>query len=85
MKQPTGIEQLQRLHSKKAKKLDLIVRGVLIYWIVFVALCFITFWVKGDEPITLITYGLGGSAIELVVTALIEISRDITTRRDKHE
>lgn len=67
-----GLEQ----GKPKKKKIDRIVRGVLIYWIVFVMLCFVTFWIKGDEPVTLITYGLGGSAVELVITAIIEICRD---------
>jgi hypothetical protein len=71
----TGIEQLQEA-KKKPKKIDKIVKGVFIYWITFVSLCFITFWIKGEEPVTLITYGLGGSAVELVITAVIEICRD---------
>ena len=76
----SGLERLKKIREKpekkKSKKIDKIVRGVLIYWIVFVILCFVTFWIKGEEPVTLITYGLGGSAIELVITAVIEISRD---------
>ena len=78
MKRPeTGIERLQKMKQlHKPKKIDKIVRGVLIYWVVFVVLCFVTFWIKGDEPVTLITYGLGGSAVELVITAVIEICRD---------
>ena len=79
-KKMTAIEMLQTT-KKKPKKIDKIVKGVLIYWVVFVALCFITFWIKGEEPSTLITYGLGGSVLELVMTALIEISRD---RHDKN-
>ena len=58
------------------KKIDRIVRGVLIYWIVFVAVAWITFWFKDSVPDTLIQYGLGGSVLELVMTALIEIARD---------
>lgn len=77
MKKPeSGIERLQRMNKKKPKKIDKIVHGVLIYWVAFVVLCFVTFWIKGDEPVTLITYGLGGSAVELVITAVIEICRD---------
>ena len=75
----SGLERCKKSEQeqkKKSKKIDKIVKGVLIYWIVFVILCFVTFWIKGEEPVTLITYGLGGSAIELVITAVIEISRD---------
>ena len=33
-------------------------------------------WVKGAVPDTLIQYGLGGGAVELLITGLIEIFRD---------
>ena len=79
----TGIERLQKLHQPKKKKLDLIVRGVLIYWIVFVSVAWITFWVKDSVPDTLITMGLGGGSIELVVTGLIEIMRDKLNKEGK--
>lgn len=85
MRPKTGIERLQQLNKPKRKKLDLIVRGVLFYWVIFVALCFITFWIKGEEPVTLITYGLGGSAIELVITAIIEICRDKYSKLNKED
>lgn len=67
----------------KKKKLDRIVKGVLIYWIVFVAIAWITFWVKDSVPDTLITMGLGGGSIELIVTGLIEIMRDKLNKEDK--
>ena len=67
----------------KKKKLDRIVKGVLIYWIVFVAIAWVTFWVKDSVPDTLITMGLGGGSIELVVTGLIEIMRDKLNKEDK--
>ena len=76
----TGIDRCRK--KNKPKKIDRIVKAVLIYWIVFVALCFITFWIKGEEPVTLISCGLGGSAIELVITAIIEISRDKYGKND---
>lgn len=79
----TGIARLQKLHQPKKKKLDLIVRGVLIYWIVFVALAWITFWIKDSVPDTLIQYGLGGGAVELLVTGAIEIMRDKLNKEDK--
>lgn len=72
----TGIEKLQASKEKKPKKLDKIVIGVMTYWIVFVSVAWITFWVKGTVPDTLITMGLGGGSIELIVTGVIEITRD---------
>ena len=72
----TGIEKLQKMQRKKSKKIDLIVKGVLIYWIVFVAVAWITFWIKDSVPDTLVQYGLGGGAVELLVTGAIEIFRD---------
>ena len=90
MRKRTDIEQLQekliKLRSEekpKKKKLDRIVKGVLIYWIVFVAIAWITFWVKDSVPDTLITMGLGGGSIELIVTGLIEIMRDKLNKEDK--
>lgn len=58
------------------KKIDKIVKGVCIYWVLFVIVAWVTYWVKDGVPDTLIQYGLGGSVLELVMTALIEISRD---------
>lgn len=84
MKKITGIERLQNLRNensesgkKKPKKIDLIVKGVCIYWIAFVSIAWITFWVKGAVPDTLVQYGLGGGAVELLVTGAIEITRDL--------
>lgn len=86
MKKPlTGIEQLRLQQKKKPKKIDLIVRGVLTYWIVFVAIAWVTFWVKDSVPDTLIQYGLGGGAVELLVTGVIEIMRDLVQRRSEDE
>lgn len=77
----TGIER-----CRKNKKLDKIVRAVLIYWIVFVSLAWITFWVKGSIPDTLVQYGLGGGAVELGITGFIEIARDFVSKRgDQHD
>ena len=64
------------------KKIDRIVKGVCIYWVLFVIVAWVTYWVKDGVPDTLIQYGLGGSVLELVMTALIEISRDISARKD---
>ena len=62
--------------KRKSKKIDKIVKGVCIYWIIFVAVAWITFWFKDSVPETLIQYGLGGGAVELIVTGIIEIKRD---------
>lgn len=82
----TGIERLQNLQKDtkipKRKKLDTIVRGVLFYWIIFVSLAWITFWVKDSVPDTLIQYGLGGGAVELIVSGVIEIARDRLTKKE---
>ena len=67
----------------KKKKIDKIVRGVLIYWIVFVSVAWITFWIKDSVSDTLIQYGLGGGAVELLVTGAIEIMRDKMNKEDK--
>lgn len=77
----TGIEQLQMLKKPKPKKIDRIVRGVCIYWVTFVAVAWITFWVKDAVPDSLIQFGLGGGAVELLVTGAIEIMRDVIQRR----
>ena len=82
----TGIERLQRMQHKgkkeKRKKLDTIVRGVLFYWIIFVSVAWITFWIKDSVPDTLIQYGLGGGAVELIVSGVIEIARDKLTKKE---
>ena len=80
----TGIERLQkRKQLTKPKKIDKIVRGVLIYWVVFVIVAWVTFWIKDSVPDTLIQYGLGGGAVELLVTGVIEIMRDKMNKEDK--
>ena len=75
MRTKTGIER-----CRKAKKIDKIVRGVLIYWVVFVVAAWVTFWVKDSVPDTLVQYGLGGGAVELLITGMIEIMRDKTNK-----
>lgn len=69
-------ELIKRNSKPKPKKIDRIVKGVLIYWCAFVILAWVTFWVKDSVPDTLITMGLGGGSVELVITGLIEIFRD---------
>lgn len=80
----TGIEQLKSLKKKPAKKLDRIVLGVCIYWISFVVIAWVTFWVKDAVPDTLIQFGLGGGAVELLVTGAIEIMRDKMNKEDSN-
>lgn len=77
----SGIERLQKLNKKKPKKIDKIVKGVCIYWVTFVAIAWITFWVKDSVPDSLIQFGLGGGAVELLITGVIEIMRDVVQRR----
>lgn len=70
----------KRIPPKTKKKLDKIFKGVCIYWCVFVAVAWITFWFKDSVPDTLIQYGLGGGAVELIVSGVIEITRDLRQR-----
>ena len=80
----TGIERLQQNRSpKKVKKIDKIVKGVCIYWILFVITAWVTFWIKDSVPDTLIQYGLGGGAAELLISGAIEIFRDLKTRKEE--
>lgn len=80
----TGIERLQQNRSpKKVKKIDKIVKGVCIYWILFVITAWVTFWIKDSVPDTLIQYGLGGGAVELLISGVIEIFRDLKTRKEE--
>lgn len=67
----------------KKKKLDAIIIGTFIYVIVFVAIGWATYWIKGDVPESLIQYGLGGGVLELVLSASIEIFSN--KRRSKDE
>ena len=81
-KNKTGIERCKSLQVK-TKKIDRIVRGVLIYWVVFVCVAWITFWIKDSVPDTLVQYGLGGGAVELLITGAIEIMRDKLNKEDE--
>ena len=69
--------------AKNKKKIDKIVRGVCIYWILFVTIAWVTYWYKDSVPDTLIQYGLGGGAVELIASAVIEIMRDRKERKDE--
>lgn len=65
------------------KKIDKIVKGVLIYWILFVITAWVTFWIEDSVPDILIQYGLGGGAVELLITGVLEIARDKYNKEDK--
>ena len=82
-KAQTGIERCRK--QKSQKKIDKIVKGVLIYWVLFVCVAWITFWIKDSVPDTLIQYGLGGGAVELLVTGAIEIMRDKLNKEENHD
>ena len=82
-KKQTGIERLRRRSPKKVKKIDRIVKGVCIYWILFVITAWVTFWIKDNVPDTLIQYGLGGGAVELLISGAIEIFRDFHSRKEE--
>lgn len=77
-----GIERCRIKEKKKTKKIDKIVFGVLLYWIIFVMIAWITFWVKDSVPDTLVTVGLGGGSVELIITGAIEIFRDKLHKED---
>lgn len=62
--------------KKPLDKIDRFVIGVMVYWVLFVTVMTVVFCFKGIVPDTLIQYALGGGAIELVCTALIEIMKD---------
>ncbi len=55
------------------RKIDKFVIGVIAYWLIFVVAMFVTFYIKGSVPDSLIQFGLGGGAVELACTAAIEI------------
>ena len=80
-KPQSGIDRCRK--KKEPKKIDKIVRGVLIYWVLFVSVAWVTYWVKDSVPDTLIQYGLGGGAVELLISGVIEIARDRIARKEE--
>ena len=76
---------IERNSKPKPKKIDRIVKGVLIYWCAFVILAWVTFWVKDSVPDTLIQYGLGGGAPlrQREVAERTGISRSYVSRIEK--
>lgn len=87
MKKMSAIERLQvnneLSQKKKRKKLDTFVTAVFFYWILFVIVAWITFWVKDSIPDTLIQYGLGGGAFELLITGAIEIVKGFHSKKEE--
>lgn len=71
--------------KRNPKKIDRIVKGVCIYWVTFVIVAWITFWVKDSVPDSLIQFGLGGGAVELLISGAIEIFRDFIPRRKEED
>ena len=63
------------------KTLTKIIRGVMFYWVIFVTVSWIAFFVKGQIPDTLVQYGLGGGAVELIVGGFIEIAKHVAERK----
>lgn len=55
------------------RMLKKIVIGIFLYWLIFVTVMIAIFCIKSSVPDTLIQYALGGGAIELLATSLIEI------------
>lgn len=55
------------------RMLKKIVIGIFLYWLIFVTVMIVIFCIKSSVPDTLIQYALGGGAIELLATSLIEI------------
>lgn len=80
-----GMINMSENNKKTVKFLDRIVKGVVIYWIIFVIITWITFWVKDSIPDTLVQVGLGGGVLELVCTAAIEIVKRIFDKEEQSE
>jgi len=80
----TGDRRILNMKKQtRKKKIDQIVKGVLAYWVIFVIVAWITFWVKDSVPDTLVQFGLGGGAVELLISGLIEIARDKLNKEEK--
>ena len=62
-----------RKRTTNKKKIDRIVIGTCIYFVSFIVVAWITYWVTGDIPDTLVEFGSGAGILELVLTAAIEI------------
>ena len=65
------------------KKLDIILISTFIYIFLFVITAWVTYYLKGDVPDTLIQYGLSGGTLELVLSAAIEIFSNKRGKKDE--
>ena len=61
--------------KRKDNHIKQIVVGVLLYWMVFIIVSWVTFWTMGSIPDTLVQVGLGGGAFELLCTTIIEVAK----------
>lgn len=76
---------MRKKRTTAKKKIDKIVKGIFIYWILFVSISWVTYWIMHDVPDTLIQYGLGGGAVELLISGGIEIARDLFNKEKKEK
>lgn len=61
--------------KRKDDHIKQIVVGVLLYWMIFIIVSWVTFWIMGSIPDTLVQVGLGGGAFELLCTTIIEVAK----------
>lgn len=73
-------DDYQVTKKKNDNHIKKVVTGVFIYWILFVIVTWITFWVKGSIPDTLVQVGLGGGGFELICTTVIEVAKKVTNK-----
>lgn len=71
----TSPVRLRRKEKTSDITLTKAVRIALIYFLVFVIISYITFWVKGSIPDTLVQFGLGGGSVELICSAVIQYAK----------
>ncbi len=74
---------MNKPHERKMRKIDKIVFGLFLYWILFVIIAWITYWVTGGIPDTLVQCGLGGGAVELAATAAIEVLSNKAKKKEE--
>ncbi len=76
---------MKRKRVSDKKKIDYIVFGTCVYIVLFVIVSFITYWIMGSIPETLVQYGLGGGVFELIASAMVEIFSNKRRSRDERE
>lgn len=80
-----SFKKKRKKQKKPIDKIDKFVICVMVYWLLFVVVMTIIFCFKGIVPDTLIQYALGGGAIELVCTALIEIMKEREGKKNERD